>query len=437
MLQHLNRLRYLRFLKKPYEFNIRQYSTPRVKQPGSEIALNHFDQFYSSIFENWSSIRLGLLCPHSYCAVVNVFSREKSPAELFPDMEVFNMKDAYYLQLGELDDMSTAPEPPLQNTSKDNEQFTSAMNLNQPPSESEDYNEFMPATELKHRDLDTEEFADFYDPNIKYDAQVIKHGVIHYPEHWEMYYCPRGRFKKFPPPKEDISGLLNYYLMDGASLLPVFALDVQKGEEVGDLCASPGGKTLAILFGLRFGKIVCNDASLSRVNKLKTVLSSYLPNTQEWSKKILVSNLDVCDWRCFELFDKILLDVPCTNDRLSVTKDANNIFTQKRYNERMHIPRTQTSMLCAALQALKPGGSLVYSTCSLSPIQNDGVVHMSLAKLSVECPFEFAVQDLTQAFLPFKSMFQYSDTCQYGQLIVPFLPLNYGPMYISKITRTK
>lgn len=43
--------------------------------------------------------------------------------------------------------------------------------------------------------------------------------------------------------------------MDGASWLPVFALDVQKGEEVGDLCASPGGKTLAILFGLRFGML--------------------------------------------------------------------------------------------------------------------------------------------------------------------------------------
>lgn len=61
---------------------------------------------------------------------------------------------------------------------------------------------------------------------------------------------------------------------------------------------------IACLFLL--GKIVCNDASLSRVNKLKTVLSTYLPNTQEWSKKILVSNLDVCDWRCFELFDKVI-----------------------------------------------------------------------------------------------------------------------------------
>lgn len=44
--------------------------------------------------------------------------------------------------------------------------------------------------------------------------------------------------------------------MDGASILPVLALDIKKGEEVGDLCASPGGKTLSILFGMQFGKYI-------------------------------------------------------------------------------------------------------------------------------------------------------------------------------------
>lgn len=44
--------------------------------------------------------------------------------------------------------------------------------------------------------------------------------------------------------------------MDGASILPVLALDIKKGEEVGDLCASPGGKTLGILFGMQFGNLI-------------------------------------------------------------------------------------------------------------------------------------------------------------------------------------
>lgn len=45
--------------------------------------------------------------------------------------------------------------------------------------------------------------------------------------------------------------------MDGASVLPVLALDIKSGEDVGDLCASPGGKTLSILFGMQFGKFFC------------------------------------------------------------------------------------------------------------------------------------------------------------------------------------
>ncbi|KFM60440.1 putative methyltransferase NSUN4, partial [Stegodyphus mimosarum] len=97
----------------------------------------------------------------------------------------------------------------------------------------------------------------------------------------------------------------------------------------------------------------------------------------------------------------------------------------------MQIPRIQTVMLCAALKALKLNGSLVYSTCSLSPLQNDGVVHMALSKLLSESTFEFIVNDLSDAFIPVRKMFQFSDTCRYGQLVVPYLPLNYGPMYIS------
>ncbi|GIX83825.1 hypothetical protein CEXT_337321 [Caerostris extrusa] len=423
--------------------NFIRYSIPKVKQPGTEIALNHFDQFYSSVFENWPSIRLGLLCPHSYCAVANVFSKERSSEALFGDLDVFNMKHAYYLELGDLGTVESTSNQSDQNDNvQHNEEpltkepeFTN--NVTAPILVNDTASEFMPVTEFKHREFDDEDLSNFYQPNPGFKAKVIKHGVIHYPESWEIYYSPRGKFRKFPSPKTDETGLLNYYLMDGASILPVLALDVQKDEDVGDLCASPGGKSLAILFGLRFGKLVCNDAKLSRVNKLKTVLNSYLPDTKEWSQKILVSNLDVRDWTCFDAFDKILLDVPCSNDRLSVTKDANNIFQQKRFNERMQIPRLQTNMLSTALKALKVGGSLVYSTCTLSPIQNDGVVHMSLSNLSIESSHEFQVQDLSTAFFPLRKMFQFSYNCLYGQLVIPFLPLNYGPMYICKITRTK
>lgn len=77
---------------------------------------------------------------------------------------------------------------------------------------------------------------------------------------------------------------------------------------------------------------------------------------------------------------QILVDVPCSNDRLSVTEDTNSLFRPDRIRERLQLPELQAQLLVHCLQLLKPGGSLVYSTCSLSPIQNDGVVNMALTK---------------------------------------------------------
>lgn len=54
--------------------------------------------------------------------------------------------------------------------------------------------------------------------------------------------------------------------MDGASILPVLALDIKKGEDVGDLCASPGGKSLSILFGMQFGKGFFSVANWKFIN---------------------------------------------------------------------------------------------------------------------------------------------------------------------------
>lgn len=61
-------------------------------------------------------------------------------------------------------------------------------------------------------------------------------------------------------------------------------------------------------------------------------------------------------------------------------EDDNNIFKSTRIKERLRIPELQSEILVHCLQLLKPGGSLVYSTCSLSPVQNDGVIHMALSR---------------------------------------------------------
>lgn len=65
-------------------------------------------------------------------------------------------------------------------------------------------------------------------------------------------------------------------------------------------------------------------------------------------------------------------------------ENDNNIFKPDRVKERLRLPEHQAAILSNCIRLLKPGGSLVYSTCSLSPVQNDGVVHMALSRVFTE-----------------------------------------------------
>lgn len=86
------------------------------------------------------------------------------------------------------------------------------------------------------------------------------------------------------------------------------------------------------------------------------------------------------------------MDVPCTTDRRSVTVEDNNIFKPSRITERLKLPELQCALLVRALKLVEVGGVVVYSTCSLSPIQNDGVVHMALKQIWEETKLEIVVQ---------------------------------------------
>jgi 16S rRNA C967 or C1407 C5-methylase (RsmB/RsmF family) len=133
------------------------------------------------------------------------------------------------------------------------------------------------------------------------------------------------------------------------------------------LCASPGGKTLAMLqtmlpsTGLncntktkkkinisifQIGKITCRDISSSRIDRLNRMLRSYIDEAT-LNKKI---NIEMNSPgfgipKKADLYDKVLVDVPCTNDRASLFKDKNNIFSKYRVDERTEIPQTQANLL--------------------------------------------------------------------------------------------
>lgn len=223
--------------------------------------------------------------------------------------------------------------------------------------------------------------------------------------------------------------------MDAASLLPVLALNVKPDDLVLDLCAAPGGKTLALLQTGACGYLAANDVSISRTKRLYHILNSYIP--KKVREAVSVTSHDGRDWGELQrtTFHKVLVDVPCTTDRHSVMEEENNIFHKIRTKERQMLPMLQLQLLMAGILAAKPEGEVVYSTCSLSPLQNEHVVERAIDIAETQFNITVHVEDLSHFRMLFQDTFCFFSGCRLGELVLPHLTANFGPMYFCKLRR--
>lgn len=429
---------------------------PRPETLGTYRALRHFDEFYATAFgDAWPSVRLALLCPNKPCALPNTLALDTEDVEKrlrsLGALSLRNLCERRVATAAKPEDGKPATslelaEPPVEDAATANsdsatsgdQSFDEGSRYMPANDASPSLMSFVPSSRLVYQEdqISEDSYHGFYKPDADVRLPIKRWplgGETIFRGKLDISMFPTGDISTFPPPRRrGKDRLLDYYLMDGASVLPVLALDLQQGDELADLCAAPGGKLLAALCTGLLGSAVACDASSSRVKHLRECLQSYLPEKQLHKVSVLRRNL-LSPGSLGQQFDKILLDVPCTNDRLSVAEDDNNWFSQKRQHERLELPQQQMDMLCQALPLLRPGGSLVYSTCSLSPIQNDGVVHMALQQLQRTSSAQYVVVDLSEAFAPLP--FRFFEGCRYGQLALPYLPNNVGPMYVARIER--
>jgi len=174
---------------------------------------------------------------------------------------------------------------------------------------------------------------------------------------------------------EHLSGL--FYIQEASSMLPVTALfaAAPDAQQVMDMAAAPGSKTtqLAALMHNR-GAILANEYSASRVKVLHANIS-----------RCGVSNVALThfDGRVFgaalpEQFDAILLDAPCSGEGV-VRKDADALRNWTLASTEA-IAATQRDLIDSAFHALRPGGVLIYSTCTLNTIENQQVIAWLLAR---------------------------------------------------------
>jgi 16S rRNA C967 or C1407 C5-methylase (RsmB/RsmF family) len=175
------------------------------------------------------------------------------------------------------------------------------------------------------------------------------------------------------------TGLMDYYRMDPASILPAMALEVKSGDQVLDMCSAPGGKALILAESLGDeGHLTANEWSRARKEKLRHVLKTYIPDTM--LAQIRVTGHDASKWGLYEpeQYNRILLDAPCSSERHVLHQTAE--LKKWKPSRSKQLAQRQYALLCSALMSCKPGGRIVYSTCSLSNLENDETIRRLLNK---------------------------------------------------------
>jgi hypothetical protein len=219
------------------------------------------------------------------------------------------------------------------------------------------------------------------------------------------------------PGPEEGSGisarLMTHWNLDAASALAAHFLDVQPGDSVLDLCAAPGGKSIALSQAMwpqlaadeglgsesKPSHLHSNESDPARFRRLSANLKAYLPLQLFQSKQVVSLNIDSTSPHAVRQlaagshgFDRVLVDAPCSSERHIIhahgsAKAGGRIAPEManwRPGSSKRLAKTQVELLMTGLRATKVGGRLVYATCSIEPTENDGVVEKMLATVQKE-----------------------------------------------------
>lgn len=184
---------------------------------------------------------------------------------------------------------------------------------------------------------------------------------------WEpygYYYDPQSRPGLHPYHEAGV-----YYLQEASAMAPVALLDPRPGERVCDLCSAPGGKATQIA-GRLMGKgfLLCNEVNSKRAKILsRNVERMGISNalvTNEHPQRLAE--------KYRELFDKVLIDAPCSGEGMFRKEEA--AVTDWSQETVQMCARRQGEILHSGAQLVRPGGRLVYSTCTFAPEENEQAI---------------------------------------------------------------
>ena len=165
-----------------------------------------------------------------------------------------------------------------------------------------------------------------------------------------------------------------FYLQEPSAMLPAYLLDPKPGDFVLDLCAAPGGKSMqASLLMENKGLIVSNDIAKNRAFAISE-------NAERLGRgNLLITNNDfsLIYQNYLNSFDKIILDAPCSGSGMFRKEDK--MMQDWSYQKVLKYAEIQKELILMSYQMLKPGGTMVYSTCSFSYEEDEEVIDYLLS----------------------------------------------------------
>ncbi len=157
---------------------------------------------------------------------------------------------------------------------------------------------------------------------------------------------------------EDLDGYGDgqWWVQDAGAAIPARLLGDVKGLRIADLCSAPGGKT---------AQLAHNGASVTALDRSGPRLDRLRENMKRLSLDVETVVADACTWKPGDLFDAVLLDAPCSATG-TIRRHPDVVFGKSMEDVRS-LARLQTELLRAAVRLIRPGGTILFCTCSLQP----------------------------------------------------------------------
>ena len=224
-----------------------------------------------------------------------------------------------------------------------------------------------------------------------------------------------------------------YYIQEIASMLPALVLKPKEGEIVLDLCASPGSKTTQIASMMKnSGLIIANEVKFGRIKILAANLERCGVMNTIITKKDGIALCKRFKDKNF-LFDKILLDAPCSGE--GTLRSTPRTFEMWNIKTIENLSKLQKSLIASAIEILKPNGELVYSTCTHAPEENEEILDFAVKNFNVKVEKINLPLKTRQGVTKFLGK-EYSEDVKFSCRVYPQDADTEG-FFISKLRRIK